>query len=207
MGFALSLDLQRLEVGPWPVNCYLLRCPTTGVVAIVDPGDCAAEILEAAGPAPIVCLLLTHGHPDHTGAVDDLRHKTGSPVGIHPADAEAWGVEADFPLLDGMQVEVGRSLVEVYHLPGHTPGSVCFRFDGHALVGDAIFPGGPGHTPTPKDLVLGITSLGARVFAWPDSVVLYPGHGPHTTVGAERAGFERFLAEDHEAGLCGDVTW
>ncbi len=135
------LSLQRFEVGPWPVNCYVLRCPASGVVAIVDPGDGAADILKAVGSAPVACILLTHGHPDHTGALSELRCETASPVGIHPADAEAWGVEADFPLLDGMQVEVGRSLVTVFCLPGHTPGSVCLRLNGQALVGDAIFPG------------------------------------------------------------------
>jgi len=203
----LRLDLQRLEVGPWPVNCYVLRCPASGAVAIVDPGDGAADILKAVGPAPVACILLTHGHPDHTGALGDLRRETASPVGIHPADAEVWGVDADFALLNGMQIEVGRGLVKVFCLPGHTPGSVCLRLNGQALVGDAIFPGGPGHTVTPEGFRLCVTSLGVTVFGWPDAVELYPGHGPHTTVGAERRAFERFLAEDHPAGLCGDVTW
>ena len=203
----MNLNLQRLEVGPWPMNCYLLRCPATGTVAIVDPGDGAPAILEAADSAPIACILLTHGHPDHTGALDEVRQATGAPVGIHPADAEAWGVEADFPLLDGMQVEVGRCRLTVFHLPGHTPGSVGLRLNGQALVGDAIFPGGPGHTLSPGDLARSVASLGLTVFAWPDPTELYPGHGPHTTVGAERDAFGRFLAEDHPPDLCGDVTW
>jgi hydroxyacylglutathione hydrolase len=189
------------------MNCYLLRCPVTGTAAIIDPGEGASDILEAVGADPVVCILLTHGHPDHTGALDDLRRETGAPVGIHPADAEDWSVEADFPLLDGMQVEVGQGLVTVRHVPGHTPGSVCLRLDGQALVGDAIFPGGPGHTASPEDLSLSVRSLGATVFTWPDATELYPGHGPHTTVGAERGAFERFLADPHPPELCGDVTW
>jgi hydroxyacylglutathione hydrolase len=203
----LKLSLQRLEVGPWPMNCYLLRCPATGTVAIVDPGDDAPAILEAVGSAPVACILLTHGHPDHVGALDLVRQATGVPAGIHPADAEAWGSEADFPLLDGMEIEVGSCRLTVLHLPGHTPGSVAFRLDGQALVGDAIFPGGPGHTQAPEDLARSVTSLGLTVFAWPDPTELWPGHGPHTTVGAERGAFERFLATDHPPDLCGDVTW
>ena len=203
----MNLELQRLEVGPWPMNCYLVRCPQAGVVAIVDPGDDAGTILEAVGQLSVGCILLTHGHPDHVGALEQVRQVTGAPVGIHPADAEAWGVEADFPLLDGMEVEVGKGRLRVAHVPGHTPGSVCLRLAAQALVGDAIFDGGPGHTESPQALARSLVSLGATVFSWPDSTELLPGHGGSTTVGAERAAFERFLAADHPPDLCGDVAW
>jgi len=203
----MNLELQRLEVGPWPMNCYLVRCPQAGVVAIVDPGDDAGTILEAVGQLSVGCILLTHGHPDHVGALEQVRQVTGAPVGIHPADAEAWGVEADFPLLDGMEVEVGKGRLRVAHVPGHTPGGVCLRLAAQALVGDAIFPGGPGHTESTQALARSLVSLGATVFSWPDSTELLPGHGGSTTVGAERAAFERFLAADHPPDLCGDVAW
>lgn len=203
----VKLAVQRLEVGPWPMNSYLVRCPRTGAVAIVDPGDDAPAILAAAGDAPVGCILLTHAHPDHVGALDEVRRATGAPVGLHPADAEMWGVEGDLPLLDGMEVEVGRGRLRVWHVPGHTPGSVCLRLDGQALVGDAIFPGGPGHTVSPQALAQSLISLGRSVFFWPDATELLPGHGPSTTVGAERAAFEAFLAGDHPADLCGDVAW
>jgi len=201
------LELRRLSVGPWPMNCYLVRCTKTRWTAIVDPGEDAATLLAAVGDAPVCCILLTHGHADHTGALEEVRRATGAPVGIHPADAAAFGLEADFPLLDGMEVEVGRGGLRVFHLPGHTAGSVCLRLDGQVLVGDAVFPGGPGHTESPAALVRSLASLERAVFHWPDSVELHPGHGGHTTVGAERAAFERFLAADHPPDLCGDVSW
>ena len=209
----MGLELERLEVGPWPMNCYLVRCSASGQVAIVDPGDEADRILAmaSAGSMPagpeVCCILLTHGHPDHVGALDAVCQATQAPVGIHPADVEAAGLEADFPLLDGMEIEVGRERVRVLHLPGHTPGSVCLRLDGQAIVGDAIFPGGPGHTPSPQALTQSLYSLGRIVFAWPDDTVLYPGHGPSTTVGAERRDFESFVASDRPPDLFGDVTW
>lgn len=207
----MGLELERLEVGPWPMNCYLIRCPASGQVAIVDPGEEADRILAAAGPQ-VCCILLTHGHPDHVGALGAVCQATQAPVGIHPADAEAFhlyvpGLEADFPLLDGMEVEVGRGRMRVVHLPGHTPGSVCLRLDGLAVVGDAIFPGGPGHTSSPEALSRSLYSLGRTVFTWPDDTVLYPGHGPPTTVGAERQAFERFVTSDRPPDLFGDVTW
>lgn len=203
-----TFELKCLEVGPWPMNCYLLRSADSGDVAIVDPGADAEVILDAVGQDPVSCILLTHAHPDHVGALDEVRRAVRAPVGLHPADADAFEVEADFPLLDGMEVEVGRCRLAVAHVPGHTPGSVCLRFGGQVLVGDAIFPGGPGHTDSPADLAQSLVSLGLVVFKWPDAVELYPGHGASTTVGTERAGFERFVAQA-QAGedLYGDVTW
>lgn len=203
----MTLSLERLEVGPWPMNCYLVRCPATNEVAIVDPGEDAASILSALGDSAVRCIILTHGHPDHTGALAAVRQGTSAPVGIHPADADAFCIEADFPLLDGMEVEVGRGRLKVLHVPGHTPGSVCLQLDGQVIVGDAIFPGGPGHTASPQALAQSLFSLGHTVFAWPDATRLHPGHGGPTTVGEEREAFETFVAREHPPGLCGDVTW
>jgi len=203
----MDLEINRIEVGPWPMNCYLLRCPASGQVAIVDPGADPDTILAAVAGAGVTCILLTHAHPDHVGALEDLRGATGAPVGVHPADASDWGIDADFPLLDGMEVQVGRGRVKVLHTPGHTAGSVCLKLQDRVLVGDAIFPGGPGHTASPEALGRSLASLGLVVFSWPDRTLLHPGHGGPTTVGAERADFERFVAGDHPPGLCGDVTW
>ena len=201
------LELQRLEVGPWPMNCYLLRCPVSGELAIVDPGADAEEILRAAGDSLVRCILLTHGHPDHVGALEAVREATGAPVGIHPADAASFGLQADFPLIDGMEVSVGEALVTIAYVPGHTPGSVCLRLNGQAVVGDAIFPGGPGHTASPQALRQSLDSLARTVLTWPDETELYPGHGIHTLVGAERTAFRGFLETDISADLYGDVSW
>ena len=203
----MDIELQRLEVGPWPMNCYLLRCAATGQVAIVDPGADAELILDAVGDAQVCCILLTHAHVDHIGALDAVRQATGAKVGLHPADAEAFEVKADLSVVDGMQLEVGQGQVTVVHVPGHTPGSVCLRLDGRVVVGDAIFPGGPGYTPSPQALAQSLESLARTLFTWPDATELYPGHGGHTTVGAERTAFERFIAQEPPSDLYGDVTW
>lgn len=202
-----QLQLQRLEVGPWPMNCYLLVCPLSGELAIVDPGADGDRILAAVGAAPVRCILLTHGHGDHVGALEAVRQATNAPVGIHPADAARFDVQADFPLVDGMDIVIGQGSVRVAHTPGHTPGSVCLRTNGQVLVGDAIFPGGPGHTATPEDLRQSLESLGRTVFTWPDATELYPGHGGHTTVRAERSAFLRFVVSGLPTTLFGDVTW
>lgn len=203
----MHLELVRLEVGPWPMNCYLLRCPATGEMAIVDPGADADRILARVRGATVQCILLTHGHPDHVGALEAVRGATAAPVGLHRAEASAFGIQGDFWLEEGSQVALGRELISVAHIPGHTPGSVALRLNGRVLVGDAIFPGGPGHTVSAEALAESLESLERTVFAWPDGTELYPGHGEHTTVGAERAAFQRFLAAGPPPGLHGDVTW
>jgi glyoxylase-like metal-dependent hydrolase (beta-lactamase superfamily II) len=116
-------------------------------------------------------------------------------------------LRANFSLGDGMQIELGHGHLNIRHVPGHTPGSVCLRLDRCALVGDAIFPGGPGHTVSPDALAQSLESLERTVFTWPDDTELFPGHGGPTTVGAERAAFVRFVATELPSDLCGDVTW
>jgi len=203
----MNLELERLELGPWPMNCYLVRCPASGQVAIVDPGADPETVLQAVDVDSVCCILLTHGHPDHVGALEAVRKATGAPVGIHPADAAEWELQADFPLVHGSEVELGQCRVGVVHVPGHTPGSVCLRLGEEVIVGDVIFPGGPGHTTSPAALAQSLESLARHVFRWPDATRLYPGHGGSTTVGAEREAFLAFLAADHPADLHGDVTW
>ncbi|HET92215.1 MAG TPA: MBL fold metallo-hydrolase [Chloroflexi bacterium] len=201
------LKLWTLPVGEYGTNCYLLTCPDTGKALLVDPGGDAENVLRLCQGWQVTRILLTHGHFDHTLALDPVRATLQVPVAIHPADGTEYGIQADLELQDGMRLGVGRRYVRVVHLPGHTPGSVAVCFDQRAIVGDAIFPGGPGHTQTPNALQTLLLSLQRVVFAWPDATLLYPGHGEHTTVGQERPAFQAFLARPRTADLCGDVTW
>jgi glyoxylase-like metal-dependent hydrolase (beta-lactamase superfamily II) len=201
------LKLQTLAVGEYGTNCYLLTCPETGRAILIDPGGDAEAILDLCGDAQVTRILLTHGHADHTLALGQVRTALKAPVGIHPADVAPFGVEADFWLEDGKRMGVGRRYVRLVHIPGHTPGSVALRFDRRAIAGDAIFPGGPGHTRTPEALQTLLISLQRTVFTWPDDTLVYSGHGDHTTVGAERQAFQEFLARPRPPDMCGDVTW
>jgi glyoxylase-like metal-dependent hydrolase (beta-lactamase superfamily II) len=201
------LKLQTSPVGEYGTNCYLLTCPETGQSMLIDSGGDAEAILELCAGKPVIRILLTHGHPDHVQALDQVRTTLKAPVGMHPADVSLFGIEADFYLEDGKRMGVGRRYVRIVHIPGHTPGSVALRFDRRAIVGDAIFPGGPGHTRTPEALQTLLLSLQRTVFTWPDDTMIYSGHGDHTTVGAERPAFQEFLARPRPLGMCGDVTW
>jgi glyoxylase-like metal-dependent hydrolase (beta-lactamase superfamily II) len=206
------IELRVMPVGEYQTNCYLLVETELSEGVLVDPGDKAQEILEWIGNTSITRLLLTHGHLDHVGALQMVRQSLGVKVGIHPADADAYSIQVDFELSPGDIFRLGDTHIEVVHVPGHTPGSIALKLieaDGfhHALSGDAIFPGGPGHTKTPEALATALESLACTVFTWSDSVRLHPGHGESTTVGAERAAFETFRDKPLPHDLCGDVTW
>ncbi len=206
------IELRVMPVGEYQTNCYLLVDNELGEGILVDPGDEAQKILDWIGNTNVTRLLLTHGHSDHVGALYAVKQSLGVEVGIHPADAEAFSIQADYELSPGDIFKLGDAHIEVVHVPGHTPGSVALKLieaDGfnRALSGDAIFPGGPGHTQTPESLETALESLGHTVFTWPDSVRLHPGHGESTTVGTERAAFETFRNKPLPADLCGDVTW
>ena len=212
LGFAhpVGLALRVLAVGEWQENCYLLVDTVTSESVLIDPGDEWGRILDWAKGTTIRSILLTHAHRDHLGAVTEARATFGVPVGLHPADdtlAAKYGVAADFALKHDDVLQLGAHEIHVAHSPGHTPGSLCLRSGAHAVVGDAVFPGGPGHTKTPEEFNQSLASLQRTVFTWPDETTLYPGHGRPTTVGQERAGFEALIARPRPADMCGDVSW
>ena len=202
--------LRVLPVGEWQENCHLLVDRPTQEGLLIDPGDEGGRILEWIAGVSVRLILLTHAHRDHLGALAEARATLRVPVGLHRDDeplAAKYNVFPDFALNDGDVLRLGAHEIRVAHAPGHTLGSVCLRFDSRAIVGDAVFPGGPGHTHTPEEFNRSLASLQRTAFTWPDDTTLYPGHGQPTTVGRERPGFEALLAGPRPPDMCGDVTW
>ncbi|MFA4925351.1 MAG: MBL fold metallo-hydrolase [Candidatus Aminicenantales bacterium] len=199
------MNYQLVIVGPLETNCYLFFCPETKQCAIIDPGAEAEKIFEAISFLSLkpVIILNTHGHVDHTGANLDLKERYQIPIALHPGDLPLLEeyLQLEFGLMlgarpapnpdrlltDGEKISVGRSVLQVIHSPGHSPGSVCFYTDHLLFAGDTLFSGGVGRTDLPggswKDLA---HSLKARVMTLPDETVVLPGHGPKTTIGEER---------------------
>jgi glyoxylase-like metal-dependent hydrolase (beta-lactamase superfamily II) len=186
-------------------NAYLAICEQTGACALVDPGEEAERLIEAAANegACIESILLTHGHLDHVGGVAEAKRETGAPVFLHPADAGlyaaaadhamSYGLEIEEPpspdgeLEDGQIIEIGVEQLEVRLTPGHSPGHVCLVGDGFAMVGDCVFAGSIGRTDLPGgDYRTLMESINERILTLPDETILYSGHGPATTVGRER---------------------
>ena len=206
------LEIRTLTVGPYEMNCYLIVHDETGAGILIDPGDEAERILDWIASTRVERIALTHGHRDHIGALETVSRVLHAPISLHAADARVFELEPDDFLEEGDALTLGEDDLHVVHIPGHTPGSVAFRLmdassQPRAVVGDAIFPGGPGHTASPQDLSLSLDSLARTVFTWPDETVLHPGHGGSTTVGAERSAFEAFRNQPLPPDLCGDVTW
>src|SRR3970282_1321907 len=143
----MPAKLLKKEVGPWPMNTYLIVDEDAGASAIVDPGAEADKILALAEGTRVEKILITHGHFDHVDALQEVKSTTGAPVYLHPAEAEKFGLQYDVPLAHDQSIPVGGLRVRAIHTPGHTPGMTCFDLgDGRIIVGDTIFVGGPGET-------------------------------------------------------------
>ncbi|NLG50001.1 MAG: MBL fold metallo-hydrolase [Chloroflexi bacterium] len=199
--------LRTLTVGRLGTNCYVVACERTRQAMVVDPGDDAQDIQRALDEleAQARLIVLTHFHFDHMLAADPLRRETGATLAIHEADAAHLtrppalfrffspnvpeGLVADQLLHDGDALAVGDIRVEVLHTPGHSPGGISLWLPEEQVVfsGDALFRQGIGRTDFPgcsSDLLL--RSIREKLFALPDETVVYPGHGPATTIGYEK---------------------
>jgi len=201
------IRIEKLELGPYGTNAYVLICRHTGESAVVDvPGE-AAKILKVLEGTTPRYILITHNHMDHTGALAELKSSLHVPVGAHADDAGRLPVPPDFFLNDEDVLSFGEIELSVLHTPGHTPGSICFLAGSNLIAGDTIFPNGPGKTWSAADFKRIMTSLSDKIFVLPDDTRIYPGHGDAATLGRERRAFETFCARPHDPDLFGDVLW
>ncbi|KUI25336.1 Zn-dependent hydrolase [Mycobacterium sp. IS-1496] len=186
----------KVSVGPMDNNAYLVTCSQTGETLLIDAANDADVLLELVRKlAPSVTLILTsHQHFDHWQALSALAEATGAPTAAHELDAGPLPVTPDRYLAGGDTLRIGDLTFDVIHLRGHTPGSIALALRGpaagdavHLFTGDCLFPGGVGKTWQEGDFEKLLTDVTTRVFdVYPDSTVVYPGHGDDTTLGAER---------------------
>ena len=203
------MQIRMRAVGPWPVNSYVLVCQSTQRSVLIDPGADPEALGEMLNNTIPVAILLTHTHPDHVGALDQMRETLGVPLMAHPGPYnDNMPLQVDAVLRDGAEIQVGNHTLVAYYTPGHTSDMISFgvRDQPTVVVGDTIFEGGPGRTWSQDDFRTSLITLQNVVLAWPDDTICYPGHGPSFRLGDLRPTIEAFIARDH-GNFYGDATW
>ncbi|MVA77253.1 MBL fold metallo-hydrolase [Auraticoccus sp. F435] len=188
-----GVELVKVSVGPMDNNAYLVT--VAGETVLIDAAAEPDRLLETIGDRRVTTVVTTHRHADHLGALAEVAAATGARLVCGAEDAlavESATGTSQQPLRDGGVVPLGRGLLDVLTVPGHTPGSVVLGLryqDGpdHLFTGDSLFPGGPGRTESPEDFRELMDHLEHKVFRhFTDDTVVHPGHGDDTTIGRER---------------------
>jgi glyoxylase-like metal-dependent hydrolase (beta-lactamase superfamily II) len=189
-----TVRVEKLVVGPYENNVFVVRSKGTGEAVIVDAANEHDLLLDVSRATGVRRVLTTHGHFDHIQAVTQLRN-AGIDVGVAVEDAKMLP-GYDFTIPDDDVIEVGDLRLRTIHTPGHTPGSTSFLLEGHPLLftGDTLFPGGPGNTSF-KDASFDqiIESIDRRLFTLPADLLVLPGHGLDTTLGTERPHLQEWV--------------
>ncbi|MHB8076192.1 MBL fold metallo-hydrolase [Desulfosporosinus fructosivorans] len=198
--------IEGRAMGAMGANCYIFACPESKKAVIIDPGADGKRIHRWVVEKGLTVdyILLTHGHVDHIGAVDELRVLLGNVlVGIHAGDAGMLtdGMKnlsslmgrglvlqsADLLLQDGQEIAVGNEKLKVIATPGHSPGCVCFLSNEGLFSGDTLFAGSIGRTDFPggslDQLLKGVKD---KLMILPDDTRVFPGHGEETSIGEEK---------------------
>jgi len=197
--------VRKLVVGDLQTNCYVLGDEESREGVVIDPGGDCQEIEKVIRDEDlnIKHIILTHGHADHIAALSRLKEKTNALILIHPADSDML-VEpshnlsfftgenlvcpkADKFLDDGDKIRVGTLELEVLHTPGHSPGGISLFTDKVIFTGDTLFCQGIGRSDLPgASHTQLVASIKSKILSKPDDTVVYPGHGPETTISEEK---------------------
>src|SRR5262249_29534939 len=196
-----------IPVGPLQCNCSIIGDERTREAMVIDPGDQIEDILDILRREQLTLkqIVITHAHIDHVGGAMKLKAATGAPILMNQDDygllkmlgmQALWvgmrppgRVEVDEALSEGRVLKIGAIPVNVMHTPGHTEGSICLYLpeDKTLIAGDTLFAGSIGRTDLPGgNFEKILRSLYTRLLALPDETEVVPGHGPETTIGAER---------------------
>ncbi len=202
-----DIQIERLELGPFGTNAYIVICLKTRDSLLIDTPAEASTIMDRLKSTNPKYILLTHNHMDHLLALAELHSKLKVPLAAHTLDTGNLPSPPERLLSDGDTISLGNIKFEVLHTPGHTPGSLCFKVGCYLISGDTIFPGGPGKTGSPDAFRQIIKSITEKIFVLPDDTPIYPGHGDSTVVKKEKDEFAAFSSRSHNPNLCGEVLW
>ncbi len=182
----------RHFIGPAPysTNSFMIS-EKDGVAIVIDPVAMMTQYKEelAAQNATLKYIFLTHGHDDHTNTLKELQEATGAKVCGFAIDGELYDYAVDIPFTDGQKIALSddtQEQFEVIHTPGHTPGSCCFLFEDLLFAGDTLFPGTVGRVDMENGDEAVMKETMKKLYALPDDLEIFPGHGPFTTMRIEK---------------------
>ncbi len=202
------MEVLTMPVGMLAANCYIVYEGQDAVV--IDPGGDADRILEKVREKGLAVshILLTHGHFDHIGAAEEVKRETGAKVCIHAGDADMLtsadrnlsrmigmpyaAAGADTLLSGGEMIRAGGLEINVITTPGHSPGGICFAVEDCLFTGDTLFQGSAGRTDFPGGSIKTLNESLKKLKDMEGAYTVYPGHGPATTLDAEK-GSNMFL--------------
>ena len=197
------MKIDTLVVGAFQENAYLLIDEHRSECVLIDPGAEPERLIASVekSRATLKAMWITHAHIDHLGAIAGVKRRWPVPIYLHPLDAtlyrhahtqaSLYGLpfenppEPDHELADGDILQIGDLRFDVVHVPGHAPGHVMIHGNGVAFVGDCLFAGSVGRTDLPGSNGGHLSRSLERITALDPATVLYPGHGPATTIGEE----------------------
>ena len=201
------MNVETITVGCLSTNCYLCVCDHTSEAIVIDPGADAERILNQIRrrKVTVTTIVLTHAHFDHLLAAQAVQQATEAELAIHRLEAEQLenpsnlfpgvqpdppkGLQADRKLEHGDILQVGQMRGRILHTPGHSPGGISLSFPQNRCVfcGDVLFRRSVGRTDLPGgDAQTLLDSITQLLLGMPDDTIVYPGHGPKTSIGYER---------------------